>query len=82
MGGGRMKLTNLVSQNISGLSATRIALRFNVCSSSAEIRLILLMTPEQEMDNIDSELQDQENAMMELKGNIAENKEAGEAPPG
>jgi hypothetical protein len=36
------------------------------------------MTPEQGTDKIDSELQDQQDAMVQLQGNIAENKEAGE----
>jgi hypothetical protein len=40
--------------------------------------LLSAMTPEQGTDKIDSELQDQQDAMVELQGNIAENKEAGE----
>ena len=43
-----------------------------------DFALFSSMTPEQGTDKIDSELQDQQDAMVELQGNIAVNKEAGE----
>jgi phage shock protein A len=36
------------------------------------------MTPEQKTDKLDSELKDQEVAMVKLRSNVAENKEASE----